>query len=180
MKTLDTIRQRRTIHLYEDRPLPEGLLREALEACLRAPNHKLTNPWRFTRVGPETRAKLVDLGVELKGELSERTEAKVRDKLGSSAELVVVSQVRVADDFRRREDFGAIACAIQNLSLALWSEGVGSKWSTGGLTRHERTYELLGIDPEAEEIVGFVWIGYPRTVPDPPRRALDEVYRELP
>lgn len=104
-------------------------------------------------------------------------EQYLREKYEHPAELVVVSQVLDDDDFRRREDYAATACAIQNFCLSLWAEDIGSKWSTGSMTRDERTYEMLGIDPDDERIVAFVWAGVPADVPDPPRAPLEEVVR---
>jgi hypothetical protein len=45
------------------------------------------------------------------------------------------------------------------------------------MTTHERTYQLLELDENKEEIVGFVWIGEPAETPDTPRLSLDEVLR---
>ncbi len=187
MNTRKALLERRTIHFYETTPLPEGAIERALEAAVRAPNHKLTNPWRFIVVGPETRERITEWGVELKrekqrkrgGEMSEQKAARVRAKYSDPPELVVVCQALKSedDDFRRREDYAAVACAIQNMHVSLWSEGIGSKWSSGSLTYHEKTYEILGVDPEEAEIVGFIWAGYPKIVPDPDRRPLDEVVR---
>lgn len=182
--TQQTILGRRTVHTYSTDPLPEGALTRALACALRAPNHKLTNPWRFTRLGPDARAAVTELGVSLKREKagdrwSDAREAAVRAKLSSPAELVVVSQVLSGDGFRRREDYAAVSCAIQNASLSLWSEGVGSKWSSGGVTHHARTYAICRIDPDVEEIVGFLWMGAAAVVPDPARTPLEDVLREL-
>ncbi|WP_230467298.1 nitroreductase family protein [Lujinxingia vulgaris] len=181
MNTHHTLMTRRTIHDYKSDPLPEGALKRALEAATRAPNHKLTNPWRFTMMGPETRARITEIGVAEKrkkrGELSEAAEASIRTKFTRPPELIAVSQVINADAHRRREDYAAVACAIQNIQLALWSEGIGSKWSSGGVTNAPETYEVLGIGPDVEEIVGFVWVGFADVVPDPPRTPLSEVVR---
>ena len=49
--------------------------------------------------------------------------------------------------------------------LAAFAEGYGAKWSSGGLTTHPETYAAVGIDPEQEEIVGFIWVGVPARVP---------------
>ena len=178
----DLIVSRDTAHFYRPDPLPEGALRRALEAAIRAPNHKLTNPWRFTRVGPLTREAIVELGVELKcgPEASASRREKVRRKLADPPVLWIVSQVLVEEAFRRKEDYAAVACAIQNLCLSLWGEGIGSKWSSGELTRDERVYRLAEIDPEREEIVGFVWAGYPLHTSRAPREPLSQVARELP
>lgn len=183
MSVFDVATSRRTVHFYKDLPIPEGLLERALEAAIRAPNHKLTNPWRFTVVGPQTRQQITEIAVSLKADkpgFNDAREKKVRRKVGNPAELVIVSQVIDEDPFRRREDYAACACAIQNMSLVLWDEGVSSKWGSGGVTRDPATYAAIGIDPDVEEIIAFVWIGYPETVPDPPREPLEKVVRQLP
>ena len=177
------IKARRTAHIYHADPVPEALIEAALECAIRAPNHKLTNPWRFTRIGPQTRAAIVELAVQIKeadGPMSEARRDKVREKMASSPELFVVTQILADDAFRRREDYAACACAIQNFALALWSEGVGSKWSTGGITSHPHTYELAAIDPDAEEIIGFIWVGYADPQPETPRLPRDMIVSRRP
>jgi len=188
MDVRDAIRQRRTVHRYSTEPIPDGALDRALEAAVAAPNHKLTNPWRFTRVGPEGRQAIEDLYVRLKresnGGLSESDEETYRHKVGDPPELIVPSQVLADDAFTRKEDYAAVACAIHNVMLSLRGEGVFSKWTTGSITRHPETYELLDIDEEDEQIAGFVWVGYPREdrrdVAKPGRAPLEEVVREVP
>jgi nitroreductase len=174
---------RRTVHRYVPEPVDPAILSRALEAAHAAPCHKLTWPWRFTRVGRATREALVQVAIRLKSARSPLDAdrcAALRRKMLDPAELVVVSQVLADDPFRRQEDYAATACAIQNLSLSLAAEGVGSKWSTGGVTRDPETYALLGIDPAAEQIVGFVWVGYAaKEPPVPPRPPLDTVVRAV-
>ncbi len=183
MSIHETIISRRTAHFYKTDPLPEGALQRAYEAAIRAPNHKLTNPWRFVEIGPQTRAKIVEIIVELKNKkkpLGEAMEAKVRRKVGDSPACIAVAQVLDPDDFRRKEDYASVACAIQNLTLSLWGEGISSKWSTSGAIQDERTYELLEINPTTEEIVGIIFAGYADDDPDPPRRPVSEVVRRVP
>jgi hypothetical protein len=80
-----------------------------------------------------------------------------------------------------KEDYASVAMGVQNASLYLWENGIGSKWSSGALTTHERTYEIAGCDPKAEEIVGFLWIGRPERAPRPAARPpLNEVLRHRP
>lgn len=171
---------RKTAHLYRDEPVDEQAVTRALQAANLAPCHKYTWPWRFTRVGPEGRAVLHDIGAALKfpAGLPERMVEKFAAKM-RAPQLLVVSQVRSDDAFRAKEDYAAVACAIENLCLSLGADGLGSKWSTGGVTRDPRTYELLGIDPAAEEIVGFIWFGHPaEDRPRPEREPL--VVRAVP
>lgn len=185
MQLYDAIHRRRTIHDYLDRPLPEGAFERIIDAAHQAPNHKLTWPWRFSRIGRETREKtLLPLGIRLKAptgrDPSPKLVAKITEKLMHPAELVVVSLVRCDDAFRAREDYAAAACAIQNLQLAATAEGAGAKWSSGGLTTHPETYAAVGIDPEVEEIIAFVWIGVPAKVPSIKRPPLEAVLRAVP
>jgi nitroreductase len=182
------ILERRTVHDYSDQPIPEGALERALEAAAAAPNHRMTEPWRFTRVGRNGREGLARISIDLKTDggkhpLNAAGEAKSRDKILKPAELLVVSQVLDADPEVAQEDYAAIACAVQNIFLSLTAEGIGSKWSTGGVTTDPRTYALLDIDPAKERIIGFIWIGY-SAVENPPksrrRKSLSDIYRQLP
>lgn len=182
---LELLRSRRTAHEYRTDPVPEGALQRALRAAVAAPNHRLTEPWRFRRIGPQTRAALLDVYLDIKmpGETSTDAgrEARLRDKFMAAPELLVVSRMRHDDHVIAREDYAALACALQNFMLALHAENIGSKWTTGAVTRDPRTYDALDVDFDAERIEGFVWVGYAadegkpaRTLPD------DELLRQLP
>ena len=169
METFDAIMSRRTAHLWRAEPVPEAVVSRALEGAHRAPCHRFTWPWRFVRVSDEHRAELFSLACELKSKGREQSPAfldKMTRKVKHPAHLVVVVQPRKEDAFEAREDYAAIACAIQNIALIVHAEGFASKWSTGGLTTHAETYRLLGVSEASEEIVGFVWIGVPEE-PDP-------------
>ena len=181
MNALDALLTRRTIHEFVDTPLPEGAVRTALGAAIRAPNHKLTNPWRFTLVGAHARKAYVDVATEIKFGVgyTEKQRDVLSKKMETSPGFLVVSQVIDADPRRRQEDYASVACAIQNFSLALWAQGIGSKWSTSPAIRDVRVYDVMGIDPSVEEIVGVVFVGYPAKTPDTPRREIDEVLRHV-
>ena len=183
MTVLEAILSRRTVHLYEPSFLSEAELIELLEAGHFAPNHRLTWPWRFTIMGPEAREKMAKLAVEVKlkkGELSPKQIEGILEKMLSPAALVVVSQVRSDDDFQSKEDYAAVACAIQNIAILCQSRSLGSKWSTGAITRSPELYELAGIDFEKEESVGFLWIGKPKVIPKVKRPLFDQVFKAIP
>jgi nitroreductase len=182
----ELIASRRTIHDYEPGPIADGAIERAVSAATAAPNHRMTEPWRFVRVGPEARQALVGVSAELKGgaaAIGEPGLQKLRAKMLNPAELLVVCQLRHEKPDVAREDYAAVACAVQNAMLSLWAEGIGSKWSTGGVTTDERTYRALGVDAQREEIVGFLWAGRAARldVPKPRRRReLTEVLRSVP
>ena len=184
METQHAILSRRTANKWTTTPVPDAVITAGLEAAHMAPCHRLTWPWRFTIPGPETREALFELGVALKAakgglEVTPSLKQRLEEKLRNPA-LVVVSQIKDSDPMRFEEDYGACACAIQNLCLSVFEQGFHSKWSTGGLTRHEQTYSLLNINSEIERIIGFVWIGIPTREPNtPPRPDIEQFIRRM-
>ena len=185
MHVQEAIHSRRTAHSWQDTPVPEEVILKGLEAAQMAPCHRLTWPWRFTLPGPVTRKALFEIGIDLKaakigGEVTEEFRQLMVAKMGNPA-LVVVSQMVSEDAMQSQEDYAACASAIQNLSLSLFADGFHSKWSTGGITRDPRTYDLLNILPSEENIIGFIWAGVPIRVGAAPQRPdLTEQLRRVP
>lgn len=189
MNVQDAILQRRTIKKFTEEPVSDELLERALSAGIWAQNHRLTEPWRFTLLGPDAHRTLAEIYAETKlqalpdhctSEQRESVREKSHAKLLSKPRIVAVSSILSEDSVQRREDYAAIACAIQNIALFSWSEGLGMQWSTGKAIEQAATYELLKIDPEQEEIVGFLYFGYPQEVPAAgKRRPLPELLRHV-
>ena len=124
------------------------VVREALESARWAPNHKLTEPWRFYLLDDRRIEHLAELNAELLergGSNADKVAAK-REQWAAVPGVVIIT-VRSAADVdavMRREDYAAVACAAQNFMLHLWSAGVASKWSTSAVWRHEEFWPLLG------------------------------------
>lgn len=178
------IKDRRTVHEFSGETVDFTLVQEALKLALWAPNHKLTFPWKFCWAGPKTKEKLVQLAVDLKSQQpnppSEVMLSALKTKLSSCAEMVGVACKRTEDCFQQREDYATVSCGIQNSTLFLHAHGIHSKWSTGGFTRHERTYEILNLNPKEFEIVGMLLLGKAKTLPRAPERPdLSEFLQQL-
>ena len=58
MELEEAIRTRRTHKAYGPEPVPREALEELFELARWAPNHHLTNPWRFRVLGPAALARL--------------------------------------------------------------------------------------------------------------------------
>ena len=173
---------RRTIHSFEKRKVSELIIRKSLEAANQAPCHRLTFPWRFYSVANKKRIQMLDLAIELKSQkkqLDEKTKNIIRDKFLNPSHFIIASQTLSSDKLTRKEDYAACACAIQNLSISLTTEGVFTKWSTGEITRDPKTYTITEIDPQKEEIIGFIWIGYGIKLPNISRPSIDQIYKEI-
>lgn len=177
----EVIRSRRSIDLFEAEPADTARLLEAIELARWAPNHRLTEPWRFYLIGKETSKALVDLSVEIERELKGDPAAEARRRRwGAIPGFFVVTCATSEDPLRQTEDYAACCCAVQNLMLYLWKCGLGVKWTTGAITRDARFLELMGIDAEAETMVGLFWYGKPRVVPTQKRREVGEIIVETP
>ncbi len=177
----EVLRGRRTINLYLQTPVPAKLVRDAIELATWAPNHHVTEPWHFIVLGDKSIAACVDLVREIctakKG--AKAGEFKAKNWSEKPGWLVVTCR-NSDDDLMQREDLAACAAAVQNFMLYLWKAGVGSKWTTGDITRDVRFNEITGIDAEKESVVGLIWYGYPKLTPSQQRADLDEVLTELP
>ena len=176
----DIIRTRRTIHDFLPEVPPREAILQAIELARWAPNHRHTEPWRFHLLGEQAKSKVVDLNARIVAAKSgfEAGEAK-RKRWSEVPGWLVVTCARSDDPVLDNEDYAATCCAIQNFSLYLWSRSIGVKWTTGGVTRHPEFFELLGLDPDANRTVALLWYGYPASVPNQQRKAVDEIIVEL-
>ncbi len=186
MDVLDVLKARRTIFKFNSRPVSGEMLKRIFEFGLWAPNHHVTEPWRFVVLGEETKEALARRYAKIQeakapDAAAEETRMKLRqagyDKFMSKPSIVAVSCLQEGDEQRRREDYAAVCCAMQNVQLAAWELGVGIQWSTGPITMQEDTYDLLGMDQDREYIIGFFYMGYPSEIPSPRRKPLDDVMR---
>ena len=186
MDVLEAIKSRRTIFRFKPDPVPKDVLEKVFEYGIWAPNHRLTEPWRFVVLGEAAKLKLAERYREIQmGKAPDHVDDEHRAKIGkagyakfmSKPTIVAVSCLQEGDEQQRREDYAAACCAMQNVQLAAWNEGIGMQWSTGPITMERATYDLLGVDPEQEYIIGFFYTGYPTETPTPKRKPLAEVLR---
>jgi nitroreductase len=189
MHVHDAIRTRRSIFQFKPGAIPDDLLEKILGFGVWAPNHLLTEPWRFTVLGEATHRLLAERYGELQVQKAPPdADAKLRELLRTSGiakflakpTIVVVSCLQQGDEQRKLEDFAATCCAIQNIQLAGWAEGIGMQLSTNALIFDPRTYETLGIDRAQETIIGFLYMGTPDESPTRGRKALSGVMRRTP
>ena len=180
----ENILSRRTIYRFMDKKVPDMIITQGLKAASCAPCHKHTHPWRFYSIGKNTRKSLIPLITKLARVKSEKkgsqnVEADVEravSKIQNAPVLfAITSKLSPNDSFREREDYAATVCALHNMVLSFWANGVGSLWSTGSVTRDDETYLTLGVNKHDEEIIGFIRAGYPTSTPDVSKPSLEEI-----
>jgi len=178
----ETIKSRRTIHDFIPDKTPDKIVvKDAITTACWAPNHHLTEPWRFYLLEKETITNVCKLNKEILLETkgNETAENKYRRWMNIPGWLVVTCQ-KSDDEIRYQEDYASCCCVIQNLMLVLWQKGIGTKWSTGTITFDERFYDLIWVNRELENVVGIIWYGYPAEIPQTVRKPLQQVLTELP
>ena len=177
----EIIRGRRTINLFLQTPVPAELVHDAIEAATWAPNHHVTEPWKFYVLGAEAIGRCLDLIRDIVTEKKDADAAAFKAKSWSEKPgWLLVTCSRSDDELRQQEDYGACSAAVQNLMLYLWKAGVGTKWTTGAITGDPRFFEIMGIDAAQEMVVGLIWYGYPKLTPTQSRRNIEEVVTLLP
>jgi len=88
MNVSDAIAQRRSIKKFQDRPIPREDIEALLDAAVLAPNHHLSQPWRFHVLGPAARrAYGLALGDRKARKVTDPAQAAaVREKTGAEHE----------------------------------------------------------------------------------------------
>jgi nitroreductase len=162
MEVEKAIRTRRTHKAFAQRPLERALLDELFELASWAPNHHLTNPWRFHVLGEDTRARLMSLAE------SEKPGAAV--KLQRAPTLVVVCAHQSGDPAQDREDLLASAVAAYLVLLGAHARGLAGYWRTVALLDDPRARDILGLLPE-EAPIGLLYLGEPVQEQRVPERA---------
>ncbi len=153
------IRERRTHKVFAPEPIDRATIEELVELARWAPNHHLTNPWRFRVLGPAALARLKQAaGPEAAG------------KLDRAPTLVAATVVRSGDPVTDEEDLCAAACATYAILLGAHARGLAGYWRTPGVLRTDAGRAALGIGPD-EHFVALIHLGHPRQDKQAPERA---------
>jgi nitroreductase len=186
MDVFEALAARRSIKSFTDRPLARAEIDRLLDAAVLAPNHRMTQPWRFHVLGPEARRAYGEaLGARKArrvddAEAAERVRRKVADEHAALPSMIAVSMRLDEDPEVREEDYAATFMAIENLSLAAVASGLGAHIKTGAVMDDPRAREAAGIE-EGERLVAIVNVGEPAGVAAPkPRTPAAELTRWLP
>jgi nitroreductase len=167
--TLDElIRTRRTYKAFAAEPVDRATLDELFELARWAPNHNLTNPWRFRVLGPAALAAL-----------KEAAGPEAAAKLDRAPTLVAASVIVKPDDpVGAEEDFAAAAVATFIVLLGAHARGLGGYWRTPAVLRTPEGRAALGIADD-ERVLGLVHLGRAKgPEKEPPERAPIDEFRE--
>jgi nitroreductase len=158
----DLIRSRRTHKAYGSEPVEEDVLRGLFELARWAPNHHVTNPWRFRVLGPSSRERVKAAADEAKPGSG--------GKLDRAPTLIVVSAKQTGEAEQDREDVLATAVAAYIVLLGAHARGLAGYWRTLPVLDSLSGRVAVGL-PDDETPIGLLHLGEPRQEQRVPDRA---------
>ena len=175
MRVQDALRQRRSVKRFTDQPVTREEIEVLLDAAVLAPNHRLTEPWRFYVLGPEARYGYGRaLGARKARKIEDAEAARtMRDRVAAEHRalpvMIAVAVVNSDNPEAREEDYAATMMAIENMALAAVELGLGTAIRTGAVMADPAARAAAGV-AENERIVAIVNVGEPAEVPAGPRK----------
>ena len=149
MEVETAIRGRRTHKAYGSQPVERETLDGLFELARWAPNHHLTNPWRFRVVGPQSLERL-----------KAAAGPEAATKLDRAPTLVVCSCVLGGDEVQDEEDLHATAVAAYIVLLAAHARGLVGYWRTPEVLRTPEGRGAVGLGHD-ERFVALIHLGHP-------------------
>jgi nitroreductase len=173
------IETRQSIGRVRQDPVPRELVEKILESAVHAPNHKLTEPWRFhVFIGKgrgefaRARAELARLQARAEGEEEEFAAGRIsreRKKAFRAPVVIAVISKGGRDEVETLENYAACAAAVQNMQLTAHSLGLATIWRTGTFAYHPYMRDFFELE-ENDKIAAYLYLGYPDMSERPRRR----------
>jgi nitroreductase len=179
LEVTQAIQSRRSVGRVKQDPVPRELVEKILESAVHAPNHKITEPWRFhvfTGKGrgelARARAELARILAETEGEEEELAAGRMsreRKKAFRAPVVIAVISRGGRDEVETLENYAACAAAVQNMQLTAHALGLATIWRTGLQAYHPYMREFFGLEA-GDKIVAYLYLGYPDMEERPRRR----------
>ncbi|MEO7962379.1 MAG: nitroreductase [Gemmatimonadaceae bacterium] len=181
MNVSDAIAARRSIRTFVDREPTREELSQLFDDANLAPNHRMTQPWRFYVLGREARAAYgLALGNRKAKKATDEANAEVirretSDLHRAHPSMVVVSMTLNENPEIREEDYAATMMAVQTLCLSAVAHGLGAHIRSGAIMDDPAARAAARV-PDGERIVAVLTVGEPREIPPAkPRRPAAEL-----
>ncbi len=165
---IEVISSRRSSgRVSEDVPTRE-LIETMLEAATWAPNHRLTQPWRYVVLAGDARLELASATVRAQIRREQPSPDEI-DRLHEIARtkvlrapLIIAVGVEPSPDPKvpEIEEVCAGAAAIQNMLLTAHELGLAAVWRTGDACAALEVKQFLHLTASSL-VLGFVYVGYP-------------------
>ncbi len=152
-------------------PAPSGeALDLILAAALRVPDFQRLRPFRFliaTGEGLDRLGAMMQQAARAAGKPDEVVARTRRMPQRAPMVVVVVATPKASDIVPVFDQQLAAGCTVMAMQMAAQGLGFGGIWRSGWLMYDRLLHGALGLE-EADQIVGFLYLGTPDRVPTPP------------
>ena len=177
MDAITAITARTSVRRFRPDPVSREIVQQLLDCAVRAPNHKLTEPWRFVVLTGSGRDRFADIRARHRlkrftdpaSAEAQAASEKVRRESRETPVIIVVMVAVSQDDITREDDYAATMMSIANLMTAAQSLGLGTYLRTGGIMQDPALLQLAEV-PDKFRVVGILSLGYPVDEEAPRRR----------
>lgn len=161
MQTYEAILTRRSVPKVTQQEPSREQVEKLLAAAVRAPNHHLTQPWRFIALRGDALRDFGEGWAAGEARLGKNPDAARARALRAPVILCVIEHPKSEHAIVVEvEEHHATGAAIQNILLAAHDMGLGAMIRTGVPARLEEVRDYLGLD-ENEFVAGFIYLGVP-------------------
>ena len=160
------VEERRTVHSYIKKEVSESLIEEGARLSLWAPNHRLSFPWKYFLLSEEKQKNIFQWACENK-KIDSSSDGPLVDAVKEQflyPRILVLGMKKDANPAVQKEDYATLSCSVQILSMYFWQKGLGTKWSTGKISRDPRMYSMLGVSENELALEGMLMIGWPKDI----------------
>lgn len=180
----EVIQKRRSIYQaqYSGEPVDDAIVHKMLKNANWAPNHKLTEPWRFVVFTGAGIPKLARFQADLYKKITTSDNSYKEERYQNLLMKPMLSSHIISVGMKRDEkksvpeieEVGAVFCAVQNMYLTAAAYGIGAYLSTGGITYFEEAKEFFGLG-SSDKLLGFFHLGISKTaLPEGKRKPIEE------
>jgi nitroreductase len=160
VQTYEAIMTRRSTPRTEGPAPDRATILKLLDAAVRAPNHHLTEPWRFVVLAGAAREALGEVWAE-DAESRGKDAASARTKPLRAPAIITVIETPKSHlpKIHEVEEHHATGAAMQNILLAAHDMGLGAMLRTGPPIHIPKVHELLALR-DGEFIAGMIYLGH--------------------
>ena len=164
----ELIKSRRSTkpRLFNGSKIDDSIVWQILENSNWAPNHGLTQPWRYKVFTGSGLEKLANFQANLYQKITpeekfkpEKYERMLANILKSSHVIVICMERQRSGKIPELEEIEAVACSVQNMALTAAAYQICSFWGSGGVTYTQELKDFLGLE-EQDKCLGYLYLGY--------------------
>ncbi len=174
MELKDAIRNRRSIRVFDGKPVDRAVIDRLIDAATYAPSRFNVQPWQFHVATGDARTRVAEVMALTTAYLDEYIDvlgpdglehaARFYADLGGAPVIIGISAKHVEDPTDWLDDTIAVGAALQNFLLTVVDEGLAACSLTAPVWIRDKLLEVFEI-AEGWDIMALIVLGYADETP---------------